>query len=190
MAKIAKYSYLSNLSADALSAVYRSTGADYPKFFKMDALCKAGFLLAEDIVRGCGNPPLAPDDTSVVVFTASGTYLTDVAFENTISDPDNCFPSPSVFVYSLPNIVAGEIAIRHGFISETAVYLSPDFSPSQIADIVSDTLSVASNVLVSWIEVTGNHPSAIMFLVSRNGNDDMLDFNAENLEDIYKRCFE
>lgn len=189
MAKIVQYTSLKNLSTEALADLYRSKGIDYPKFFKMDALCKAGFLLAEDIVRGCGNSPLAPDDTSVVVFTASGTYLTDVAFENTISDPDNCFPSPSVFVYSLPNIVAGEIAIRHGFTNETAVYLSSNFSPSQIEDIVSDTLTVASNVLVAWIEVTGSHPSAIMFLVSRNGNADMPDFNAENLEDIYKRCF-
>ncbi len=189
MVKIAKYSYLNSLSADALSAVYRSTGADYPKFFKMDALCKAGFLLVEDIVRGCGNTPLAPDDTSVVVFTASGTYITDLAFETTISDPDNCFPSPSVFVYSLPNIVAGEIAIRHGFTNETAVYLSSNFSPSQIEAIVSDTLTVASNVLVAWIEVTSNHPSAIMFLISRNGNNDMPDFNAENLAEIYKQCY-
>lgn len=190
MAKIVHYTSLKNLSPEALADLYRSKGIDYPKFFKMDALCKAGFLLAEDIVEKCDNELVAhKDNTSVIVFTGNGTLRTDIGFERTIADPDNRFPSPSYFVYTLPNIVAGEIAIRHGFLGESAVYVAEHFLPTQIEGIVSDTLAVSDNVLVAWIDTVGDSTSAIMFLVSHNGNEDTPLFNAETLQSIYNQVF-
>jgi len=43
----------------------------------------------------------------------------------TLVDDDtqkNFFPSPAVFVYTLPNIVTGEVAIKHKTYGETAFY--------------------------------------------------------------------
>ena len=190
MAKIVQYTSLKNLSTEALADLYRSKGIDYPKFFKMDALCKAGFLLAEDVVNKADNEFLKhKDNTSVIVFTSNGTLRTDIGFERTIADPENRFPSPSYFVYTLPNIVAGEIAIRHGFMGETAVYITEHFLPTQIEGIVDDTIAVSDYVLAAWIDTIGDTTSALMFLISRTGNDDMTNFDAGQLEGIYNQCF-
>ena len=190
MTKIVQYTSLKYLSTEALADLYRSKGIDYPKFFKMDALCKAGFLLAEDIVNKTDNEFLKhKDSTSVIVFTSNGTLRTDIGFERTIADPENRFPSPSYFVYTLPNIVAGEIAIRHGFMGETAVYIAEHFLPTQIEGIVDDTIAVSDYVLAAWIDTIGDTTSALMFLVSHNGNEDTPLFNAETLQSIYNQVF-
>ena len=42
-----------------LSEIYKKLGCDYPKFFKMDPLCKSGFLTAELVMN---HLHLSPDE--------------------------------------------------------------------------------------------------------------------------------
>ena len=46
----------------------------------------------------------------------------DRKYQETIQTQKNFFPSPAVFVYTLPNIVTGEVAIKHKTYGETAFY--------------------------------------------------------------------
>ena len=41
-------------------------------------------------------------------------------FQETIQHADSYYPSPALFVYTLPNIVTGEIAIRNKYYGETS----------------------------------------------------------------------
>lgn len=91
--------------------IYKSLNINYPKFFKMDRLSKLGFLAAELLLQGQKNE--IKENMELFLSCSSSSLDSDIEFQKTIADPDNYFPSPSVFVYTLPNIVIGEIAIRH-----------------------------------------------------------------------------
>src|SRR3712207_7060242 len=53
------------------------------------------------------------------------TLFRSQAYEQTICHRAQFFPSPSVFVYTLPNIVTGEIAIRNHYHGETHFFVIP-----------------------------------------------------------------
>ncbi len=67
----------------------------------------------------------ASEEVSIILFNHSSSVVTDRAYYETIRDKDNYFPSPSLFVYTLPNIVTAEIAIRHHCRGETTFCILP-----------------------------------------------------------------
>ena len=107
--------------ATFIKSLYKREQLNYPKFYKMDNLSKLGFITAELVLRKRNIPDLYKKETIGVMITNSSSSLdTDINFQATISDAANYFPSPSVFVYTLPNILIGEICIRNGIKGENA----------------------------------------------------------------------
>jgi hypothetical protein len=100
----------------------------YPKFFKMDNLSKLAFLGAELLLKS--ELDAATENNTALVFSNKSSSLdTDVKHQNSISDKENYYPSPAVFVYTLPNICLGEISIRHQLKSENSFFIFADFNP-------------------------------------------------------------
>jgi len=139
---------------DVLSEIFESLKTDYRKFYKMDALSKLGFLASEFVLQGF-NRDEPKQDMAVALFNRSSSLEADVNYQKTIQDRENFFPSPSDFVYTLPNIVMGEIAIRNKIYGETAFYVLPQFNSDAICNTVSDLLLQAEmkHVLAGWVEV-------------------------------------
>lgn len=107
-----------------LTYLYKKYVGDYPKFYKMDGLSKLGFIASELLLNreeDCESD--ARDDRAIVFCNSSSSIGADKKYYESISDLDNYFPSPSVFVYTLPNIVAGEVAIRHNYRGETSFFI-------------------------------------------------------------------
>lgn len=129
-----------------LVELYRRYVGDYPKFFKMDTLCRLGFMAAELLLDDC-----AAD--AVILANSSASIKNDTDYLTTISD-GNYYPSPALFVYTLPNIVTGEIAIRHHIQGETSFYVLP--SPELLNPIVEAALKASSanvkSVLAGWCD--------------------------------------
>jgi 3-oxoacyl-[acyl-carrier-protein] synthase-1 len=152
-----------------LTALYRALGVDYPKFFKMDNLSKLGFLASELILKDEEQRFVPREDLAVICFNRSSSLEADTLYQNTIQEDENYFPSPSLFVYTLPNIVAGEIAIRNKFLGETSFYISETFDAEQIFRTVN--LAFQDNktnfVLVSWLETFNNNNRAFMMLIEK-----------------------
>src|ERR1700722_3309166 len=98
--------------ADFLLSVYQHFGFQYPKFYKMDQLSKLGWLAAELLLSdGFDKADYRPEDIAIVLSNANASLDTDYKYFATVSG----IPSPALFVYTLPNIVIGEICIRHKF---------------------------------------------------------------------------
>ena len=160
-----------------LNALYEKTGADYRKFYKMDALSKLGFLASEILLAGIDRTqPKA--DMGIIFFNRSASLEADVNFQQTIQDKANFFPSPSEFVYTLPNIVAGEIAIRNNICGETVSYVMRDYSsdvPSQIIDNAMFTTGMKC-VLAGWVEVDvfNNTLDCLMILCTAGNQQESL----------------
>ncbi len=146
-----------------LSGLYRATGADYPKFFKMDILSKAGFLAAELLLWDVN---IADGQRTGLFFANSSSSLdTDMHYQETIGD--SCFPSPSVFVYTLPNIVLGEICIRHKIYGENIFFVNNGFRPEQLYRYAASAFlaSELEQALVGWLECCGEECDVFVMLV-------------------------
>lgn len=135
-----------------MTEIFHALGCQYPKYFKMDGLCRVGFLCAEYLLRDMDSA--VKENMSVILFNRSGSLVTDRNYQKTISDKNNYFPSPALFVYTLANIVTGEIAIRHKIYGETSFYIQESEDKTQMDRLVEDCLnySEATNVLTGWVE--------------------------------------
>lgn len=162
----------SGIGLDMLTQAYRSHVNDYPRFFKMDGLCKLGFLASELLLQRMDEERfVSRDDRAVIFFNSSGSYDADTHFQSTISDKENFFPSPSVFVYTLPNIVTGEIAIRNKYLGETAFYIIEHYDEETIGHFVSAAFldDATQSVLTGWVDYSDKqHFEAKLKLLNKN----------------------
>ena len=135
-----------------LTELYHSIG-NYPKFFKMDMLSKLGFIGSELILQHEGAERFVPNHSRAVIFgNKQASIKNDTDYLNTISDSANYYPSPALFVYTLPNIVTGEIAIRNKYYGETCFYvLDNPQALFSLAELILNTTGYQS-ALVGWVE--------------------------------------
>lgn len=157
--------------ADFIKTVFRQEKIAYPKFFKMDSMSKLGFLASELVLK---ERPVEGYDAALtgVVFANSGASLdTDMAHQETIRDRSAYFPSPSVFVYTLPNIVIGEVCIRHRIKGENAFLVAESPAGGLLHDYVAELFRSGrlEACLVGWVEVVGESFDAMVALVEPAG---------------------
>ena len=137
-----------------LTELYRAHVGDYPKFYKMDGLSKLGFLASELLMR-CEHDGQQTEDEhrAVILFNHSASIDTDQHYLTSIQ-PGNYFPSPSLFVYTLPNIVTGEIAIRHHLHGETSFYCLASRNEQLMTRIQQAALSdsATTSMITGWID--------------------------------------
>lgn len=175
---------IQQLGDNILTNIYKTTGISYPKFFKMDTMSKAGFLVSELMLRAAGIDNEEPkEDFTIALFNRSASSDDDLTYLKSIKDVTNYYPSPSVFVYTLPNIVAGEIAIRNKFKGESSFYVSEHLSVKEIirqVTMIMQTKSV-NYVLCGWVECFKEDIDIRMMLVKKDNDDNSLIFNEENI---------
>lgn len=137
-----------------LTELYREKINDYPKFFKMDELCKLGFVATELLLQDGGDRHEGTADHAIVLFNRTGSLCNDRNYQKTINDMENFFPSPSLFVYTLPNIVTGEIAIRNHYYGETSFYVLDEDDPALIRAMAEDVIMQgrAKSVICGWLD--------------------------------------
>lgn len=108
-----------------LKEIYKFLELNYLKFFKMDHLSKLGFLAAEFLLKEMPKENL--EFMNIYLACSSSSLDSDIEYQKTIRDKESYFPSPSVFVYTLPNIVIGEIAIRFGIHGNNSMFIIPPY---------------------------------------------------------------
>ncbi len=137
------------ISDASITELYRQFAGDYPKFFKMDSLCKLGFMAAELLLNDI--PQQEREAIAVILFNRNGSLITDRNYQKTIGD-DNYFPSPALFVYTLANIVTGEIAIRNKTYGETSFYLLDEYDPHKIEETLAIVKPESPLILTGWVD--------------------------------------
>lgn len=140
---------------ELLTALYHQYVGDYPKFYKMDGLSRLGFIASELLLQGEGRERFVPcDDRAVIFFNHSSSVSADRKYLESIADSENFYPSPSMFVYTLPNIVTGEIAIRNHYYGETSFYILPERDESQMETILRASYhdSATKSILCGWVD--------------------------------------
>lgn len=147
-----------------LTSLYRQMIGNYPKFYKMDGLSRLGFVASEillnaekgdtDVERREEEGERLLEERAIIFFNHSSSIASDRNYKESINDKNNYFPSPSIFVYTLPNIVTGEIAIRNHFHGETSFFILPDKDERMMEEILQASCrdDQSKSFLTGWID--------------------------------------
>lgn len=125
--------------AGLLSEIYKKYVGDYPKYHKMDALSRLAFL-ATELLLSRGDVP-QDSGRATILFNRTSSVVADRCHLGSIAKPGEFYPSPSVFLGTLPNIATGEIAIRHGYTGETSLYITDFRDEALMKKVVSSSFS-------------------------------------------------
>lgn len=165
--------------AAMLAELYRTYIGDWPKFFKMDTLSKVGFVASELLFKEIGDKRMEGEEygssRAVMLFGTTASLCADKNYQETIQDAGNYYPSPALFVYTLPNIVTGEIAIRNHYRGETQFLVVDGFDAAQMAFQIRCAMQddTTESVLAGWVDSTANDDfSCFMTLIDRNQAQD------------------
>ena len=157
-----------------LTGLYRSQIGDWPKFFKMDTLSKAGFVASELLLKKVGERRLEGEEythsRAIVLFGSTASLCADRNYQETIQDRDNYYPSPALFVYTLPNILTGEIAIRNHWRGETSFYVLETPDAAQMAFHLACAFDdpETESILAGWVDSRNNDDYQVfMTLIDR-----------------------
>lgn len=135
-----------------LTSLYRQMIGNYPKFYKMDGLSRLGFVASEILLNA--EKGETDKERAIIFFNHSSSIASDRNYKESINDKNNYFPSPSIFVYTLPNIVTGEIAIRNHFHGETSFFILPDKDERMMEEILQASCrdDQSKSFLTGWID--------------------------------------
>ncbi len=135
-----------------LKEMYYKLDLDYPKFFKMDNLCKLGVIGTELLCRKNKDLFSRKDRVGIILQNKSSSLDSDLKHQSGIEDNT---VSPAVFVYTLPNIVIGEISIKYKWKSEGVFFIDEEIDYellSQYSNILLKERRTNLN-LIGWVDV-------------------------------------
>lgn len=155
---------------DWLKQSYRELDMQYPKFHKMDSLSKLAVLNAEILLH---KQPIYSDRSKIglLLYNKHSSIDSDTRHQALIMDEQSPLPSPAVFVYTLPNIMLGEICIRHKITGENLCLIAPEFeADSAINQCEMLFRSGMKQVLIGWVDTFNGSGKSWMALVQKDGN--------------------
>lgn len=174
---------IKHLENESLSkSLYKNIGVSYPKFYKMDNMSKYGFLAAEMLI----NQQEIDKNSALIFANKSASLDTDFAYSQSIIK-DSFTPSPSVFVYTLANIVIGEICIKHKLIGENMFLVSETFNAKILIEAIETQalLGKANTFLLEWVEVFENKVDVLACYISQKPAENNVILSQENLLNLY-----
>lgn len=171
---------------DFIREIYKFYELNYPKFFKMDNLSKLGFIAAEIACKDFNKEQMQEHEIALLFANSESTMETDINFYNSIAS----VPSPAVFVYTLPNIMLGEICIRHMFKGENYFFISKsidvDLFYNQILSLFDHTSTKVC--FCAWIDLKNetDYVAKLTLINKFESTNKNIIFTPENLKQIYQ----
>ena len=150
----------------------------------MDKLCKLGWLASEILLKDSYKKDnYRAQDIGLILSNANSSLDTDQKYMESVND----IPRSSLFVYTLPNIVTGEICIRNNFKGEDAFFLFDGFNAAFIENYVNNLLdnNVLQACICGWIELVGDEYKAVLFLVEKLKSKEAVAFTKEKMNKIF-----
>ncbi len=159
-----------------LKEAYSFFQLKYPKYHKMDSLSKLGILAASLLFE-----KVEVNENTGLVFSNSASSL-EVDREHSKAMQE--IVSPSIFVYTLPNIVLGEISIKYNLKGENIFFIEPQFNPELISNYVHILMDTGKSnaVVCGWIDLENGEYDVFLSLITKEGK---VLFSEENLEKLY-----
>ena len=176
-------------AVDFLKSAYKHFELGYPKFYKMDSLCKLAFVASELLIRSnkvTGN--YSSGDIAIVIANSAASLEVDTEHQATIADKNNFFPSPAVFVYTLPNILIGEIAIRNVIKGENTFFIFDKFDARFMSSYINSLLDTgrAKCCITGWVDFYEDQYEAFLYTVEKKPGEKTIEHTEEQLNNLLK----
>lgn len=138
--------------APFIREAYKNLGENNMKFYKMDNLCKLGYVAAGYLLKDVN---YQPEEIGIILANASSSLDTDCKHQAIISKEGDKDASPAVFVYTLPNVVLGEICIRHKIKGENTFFVCPHYDSYLLEDYARIVMSKGKlrTCIIGWCEL-------------------------------------
>jgi hypothetical protein len=165
------------------ASLYDKLQYSYPKFFKMDILSKWAWLGAEYLLttgRSSLYERINKNKIALMLMTSQGSMDIDRKYSESMKE----IASPALFVYTLPNIMLGEICIRHGFKGEQLCMVSEEFDVKETEFWVNDVLHNRGMdaCLCGWADATSISYDVCLFWVTKQQD---ISFSAAAMQQIH-----
>ncbi len=161
--------------------MYEKILKPYIKFFKMDALSKLGLLTASLLFNNFDINKADPSEVALIIGNSKSSSATDKKYYKTIFSQ----PSPAIFVYTLPNILMGEICIKYGFKGQNLFFVSESYDEDVSVEdvrILFDN-STAQYVIAGWVDYIDDfNYNSILYLIGKDTKSSI--FTAHNLRQL------
>src|ERR1700761_5433574 len=169
---------------DFLLSVYRHFNFNYPRFHKMDNLSKLGWLTSELLLQKFEREKYEPQEVGLILSNANASIESDIKYLHSADD----IPSPALFVYTLPNIVTGEICIRNNFKGEDAFFVSEQFDAGFTSRYVSGLLNngILKTCICGWVDVLSEEYKSALFLVEQQPTQSSVIFDEQHLSRLFE----
>ena len=165
-----------------LKSIYKQLNIGYAKFYKMDGLSRLGFLAAEYLLK---DETKEKDHCDLLFINKHASLAVDSAYQESLVD----IASPGLFVYTLSNIVQGEVCIRHKMHGENYTFVEKEFAPQKLFEKANTLLNtnLSRNALISCMDyIDDEHYELIMFFVVGNADNQVIKYNLQNLKSIFE----
>lgn len=161
---------------DYAVAAFRTLEAPYPKFFKMDILSKVVYTAVAMLVKEGNVNENWLDYTATCITTTNGCLEVDEKFEQSRNE----LASPALFVYTLPNIMLGEICIKHKFKGEQLCTIGGLNEALSLYEYISLLLSEnhAKQAIIGYAEAYNDTINVKLALISQENSTTPFDMKA------------
>ena len=124
------------------------------------------------------------EEIGIIFSNANSSLDSDIRYEASIANT----PSPALFVYTLPNVLIGELCIRHRIKGETACFVFDIFDAAFQSGYVNSLFEMEKikTCISGWADYYNGKAEAFFCLVEKSGNESPLEHNSENLNRIWK----
>lgn len=139
---------------------YKNLGEVNTKFYKMDDMCKLGYVATAYLLKD--KPNYKSTQIGIILSNSSSSLHTDCKHQNIVDNEGDEGSSPAVFVYTLPNLVLGELCIRHKIQGENTFFVSKEYNPDEMVEYAKVVMQKGEldACIVGWCELSGNKYNA------------------------------
>ena len=170
-----------------LKELYLFLGTDYPKFYKMDTQSQLGIMAAQLMFnKQSFSENYKEESMGIVLSNAAASEDTDRKYLTTLDKADY-FPSPSLFVYTLPNIAGGELCIRYKIKGENNFFITETFDADLLCQNIAYLMKyTTTNACISgWVNCNKEKLDAFLFIVEKVQGSYNLPLKPEVLNELY-----
>jgi hypothetical protein len=142
-----------------------------------------GFLAVEILLKDEHHAEkYSETETGLVFSNAHASLDVDLKYAKTI--PTGA--SPALFVYTLPNIVIGEIAIRNRFKGENAFFVFKQFNGNFMTEYVNGLFDhqLIKTCICGWVDIFKEDYRALLFLIETDNPGTAPAFTTDNLNHL------
>jgi hypothetical protein len=157
-----------NLNGNWINNYYTTINLNYPKFYKMDDLSKLSILAVESM-KIKKNPFLEfnDDEISMIFANKNTSFDTDKKFIQSYKELGN--PGPALFVYTLPNILIGELSIMNKWYGENTFFILNEFDANFFIQQCMIYINNGNKAcLCGWVDTKEDKEDCFLFFIEKN----------------------